>query len=100
MGQIGRPDEFTFAAADGRFVAAEDLGEIGQAAAREFGDLDSGVVPPLAFGYGLEETTHGLFHLGRILGYHRGILSNALACFPILRSLSGYSRANKPKPGS
>jgi hypothetical protein len=43
---------FAFAATNGPFVAAEDFGEIGEAAATGFGGLDGGMMTPLAFGEG------------------------------------------------
>ena len=61
-------------ASNGLPMAAEELGDVADAAVSKLAGFDRGVNPPIAFCQRLKDLLHGSFDVERIVDKHGGIL--------------------------
>jgi hypothetical protein len=92
--------EFFETASNGFPIAAEELGNVADAAMSKFGSFDRGVDPPIAFAQGMKDLLHGPFEVERIVDQHGGILPVLPALLCGCRRLPCKSDAKKAKWGS
>jgi hypothetical protein len=87
-------------ASDGLPVAAEESGDVTDAAVSKRAGFDRGVDAPIAFAERLKNLLHGPFDIERIVDEHGGILPVLPALLCRCRRLPCKSRAQNAKWGS